>query len=189
MIFSEDANSFSLSADPLSSIEQLNRGLWLVLVGINEIPPHIAIVSNGKYYSVSAKKIDCGTSVERFFVVLERKQIPALFVRIQSDNFIARNEPNPAIIAKNYNDLTLLANSSQTCLSPIKKFFTESVSTDFEKINYVYELLALAEKKGLITDCISLHLDAESVKNITLPKYTMAQIRNRIDQLSTQTAH
>ncbi len=190
MIFSEDANSFSLTANPLKSKEQLNSGLWLVLVGVHETPPHIALVYSEKYYSLSAKKVDCGTSVERFFGVLERKQIPALFVRIQSDNFIAGKEPIPAIIAKNYNDHTLLGNSSQTCLSPIKQFFKENVSGEFETINYVYELLALAQNKNLLIECLSLYFEAAIAKSIiTLPKYTMVQIRNRIDQLAQQTAH
>jgi len=182
MIFSEDSISFSLAANPLKSEEQLSSGLWLVLVGVNEIPPHIALISNGKYYSVSARKVNCGTSLERFLGVLERKKVSTLFIYMEIDN-------KNILLHSIHEHLQPLCMDDRTCLYPIKKFFAESISGEFEKINYVYDLLALSEKKRLLKECVSLHIEATIAKNITLPKYTMVQIRNRIDQVSHQTAH
>jgi hypothetical protein len=64
MIFSEDTASFSLVTVPLTSGEQIKSGLWLVLVGVNETPPHVALVSNNKYYSLSARKVEISKCIK-----------------------------------------------------------------------------------------------------------------------------
>jgi hypothetical protein len=193
MIFSEDDNSYTLAINPLNSLEQINSGLWLVLVGVNEIPPHIALISEGKYYSLSTHKVDCGTLFERFLGIIERKQMPALFIRIMppiswSNNVIARNEAISSNASLNliYQNLQPLSNNQLTCFSPIKRFFTETFSHDFADVNYAFELLSLAEKKGMLKECVSLFCKETNSKSITLPKYTSTQIRNRIEELSSR---
>ncbi len=182
MIFSENTGSYSLHTAPLKSIADFNRGLWLVLIGVNEIPPHIALISHGRYYSQSARKVDCGTSLERFSSVIERKQIPTLFVQFRSAIGVQNSEPLENI----FRNLNPLNNIQETCLSPIKKFFTEQICDEFANINYVFELLVLADKKELLKECVSLYCETTNSKSITLPKYTMAQIKNRINELSTK---
>ncbi|HTA27266.1 MAG TPA: hypothetical protein VK809_05730 [Bacteroidia bacterium] len=183
MIFSENTGSYSLNTTPLKSMTEFNSGLWLVLIGVNEIPPHIALISDGKYYSQSVRKVDCATLLERFLGAIERKQIPTLLVQFGSAAVGVQNiEP----LQKIFRNLNPLNTSQETCLSPIKKFFTEQVCDEFGNINYVFELLATAESKGLITECVSLYCETTNSKSITLPKYTMAQIKNRINELSTK---
>ncbi len=195
MIFFEGDKTFSLKTDSFTSGE-LDKGLWIVLAGVNETPPHIALISDGKYYSVSTKKVDNESPAEIFIQALNRKKIPALFIGIKTgSNVIIRNEtrPNgssgrailPNLLFEIYKDLQPLGVHNETCLSPIKEVFKQYFSPEFTEVNYVFELLALAEKKGLLENCISLNCVTPNSNVITLPKYSMAQIRNRINQLST----
>jgi len=211
MIFSELPNSFSLKASTLASDENLHSGLWLVLVGIDEIPPHIALISAGKYYSLSTRKVDCGTPAERFINTLKRKHISSLFIKIEKEDKGQPQTPkgalnsatqspfrglgqnvedftsNPDLLLRNiYKDLQPLKNTENTCLSPIKEFFTSYYSAEFAPVKYVFELLAIAQKKELLGDCISLFPLDNDAKSITLPKYTMEQIKNRIHEISSQ---
>jgi len=181
MIFFEDDTSFSFNSTSFQSKEQLNKGLWLILIGVNDIP-HIALLHEGDYYSLSTRKVDCGSSLERLLNVLERKNVPTLFIQIEEDNIIARNEATSVLLLKTYKDLKPLGITKNTCLSPIKEFFTKYYSEDFAHVNYVFELLALAEKKNLLKECITVNILSNK---ITLPKYTMAQIRDTITKLST----
>lgn len=183
MIFFEDENSFTLNSTPFKSETEFATGLWLTLVGTNEIPPHIALISDGKYYSLSAYKVDCGSPVERVINILERKQIPSLFIQFKTTVVGLQNfEPLQWI----YKNLQPLESIDNTCLSPIKEFFTENISNDFADVNYVFELLALSENKGLIKECISLFCENTNSNRITLPKYTKVQIRNKIHELSSK---
>src|SRR5579862_8414144 len=123
MSFSENDTGFSLSAAPLKSIQELNTGLWLVLVGVDETPPHIALISGGKYYSLSARKVDCGSSLERFAGILERKHVPTLFIGIK-----ANGNAISAILEDIYKDLRPLEKTGNTCLMPIRIFFGANYS-------------------------------------------------------------
>ena len=186
MTFFEDTTSFSFQAAPLSSDETLYSGLWLVLVGINEIPPHIALISTGKYYSLSTRKVDCGSSLERLINTLKRKHISSLFIKIEGQNTEDITSKPNLILENIYKNLQPLKSTENTCLSPIKEFFANSYSDEFASIQYIFELLALAQKKGLIGEYISLFPIDNDAKSITLPKYTMEQIKNRIHEISLQ---
>lgn len=180
MIFFDDDISFSLNVAPFRSLEDIKFGLWLVLVGINETPPHIALISEGKYYSLSTRKVDCGGSLEKFINTLERKHIPSLFVNIKTTG------QSILLLENIYKDLQPLVNTENTCLYPIKQLFMEFYSPDFSGVNYVFELLAVAEKKKLIGECMAVFHKNTNSNIITLPKYSMSQIRNNIHALSSQ---
>lgn len=180
MIFFEDDKSFSFHANPFNPQTDLSNGLWLTLVGITKTPPHVALISEGKYYSLSARKVDCGSPLERYINTIERKHIPTLFIRIE-----IKNNP-PSTLEKFYKNLQPLCNAEDTCLSPIKDFFAEYYSNGFVAVNYVFELLALAQKQGLIQECVSLFCEETPSNIITLQKYTMAQIKNTIYTLTSQ---
>lgn len=180
MIFSELPDSFSFKATSLSSDEILYSGLWLLLVGIHETPPHIALVYDGKYYSLSALKVNNGTPLERFIHIIKRKHIPTLFLRIENNNIITTK------LQTIYNGLKPLKNTQTTCLSPVKQFFAASYSRQFSGINYVFELLAIAEQQGLLKECVSLFNTQSNLNLITLPKYTVEQIRNKIHEIASQ---
>src|SRR5579863_3687008 len=180
MIFSDDLTSFSFIATPLKSDRDLYSGLWLLLVGINNTPPHIALIYNGKYYSVSARNIDCGTPAKKFLNIIHRKNISTLCVGIQ-----VPEKDFETLLNNLYTNYKPLSDSNNSCLSPIKEFFAGNISPEFASVNYVFELVALVETKGLVKECHSLFCKFTISNVVTLPKYTMVQIKNRIKELSS----
>lgn len=179
MIFSESDTSFSLFVSPFQSEDELNTGLWLLLIGVNETPPHIALISEGKYYSVSTRKVDCGTPAENFLNAIERKRIPTLFINVVAGN-------NPELLQKIYSGLKPLGDEKTTCLTPIREFFAAFTSAEFKKINYVIDLLSIAERNDMLSKCISFFCNPSETNNVTLPKYTLVQIRTKIHELSSK---
>jgi hypothetical protein len=105
-----------------------------------------------------------------------------------NDNVIATNKAISAnlLLDSVYSNIEPLSNSENTCLSPIKDFFADFYSPQFSKINYVFELLAQAEKKRMLKECVSLSPEDSNSNIVTLPKYTMAEIKNKIRVLSLQ---
>lgn len=183
MTFFQDAKSFSLSGFSSGSKDFPHKGLWLALIGTNEIPPHAALINEGKYYSLSVNKVDTGSPAEKLLNVLTHKNIPALFIRIETKDTGANVTMQLHSIFKEFHPL---ANTENTCLSPITDFFTIFYSLEFSSIHFVFDLLALAYKKKLIKECVAFPQYSNS-NIITLPKYTMHQIRNKIHALSSLT--
>jgi hypothetical protein len=174
MIFTEDYNNYSLKVNPLQSPEELNKGLWLVIAGVNDIPPHIALIADGKYYSVTARKVKVGEPIDKFLKAISPRSLPTLFVSIKSSNTDRLKEI--------FDSYPPLGNGEHTCHWPIRDFFVRAFSLAFTDATLVFELLSVAQKQGLLLACKSLFVNLNS-EAIVLPKYTSKQIREKINSI------
>jgi len=181
VIFTENNRSYSLQVNSLSSTEELNKGLWLVIAGVNDIPPHIALIDDGKYYSVSARKVKVAEPVDKFLKAIGRNSLPTLFVGIKQGNQSPQMGGLRGAEAA-FQRYPVLGNGDHTCHWPIRDFFVETFSPEFASGDLVFELLAIAQKQGLLTECKSLYVKSNS-SVITLPKYTNEQIKERINSI------
>ncbi|MGP8217313.1 MAG: hypothetical protein ACLQQ4_17225 [Bacteroidia bacterium] len=180
MIFSEDNNNYSLKSSLLQSPDELNKGLWLVITGVNDIPPHIAIIDHGKYFSLTVRRKKIGESIDIFLKAISRRTTPTLFVPIKSEHTgIFRGSE----LRKAFEPYPTLGNGDHTCQWPIRDFFTQTYSAEFSNSTLVFELLAVAQAKGLLAECKSLFAEIPEDSIITLPKHTTEQIRERINSL------
>ncbi|HXP51903.1 MAG TPA: hypothetical protein VN922_18245 [Bacteroidia bacterium] len=175
MIFTEEDNKYSLKVNPLSSPEELNKGLWLVIAGANDIPPHIALIADGEYYSVSARNVKVAEPIEKFLKAISRRSLPTLFVGIKPMHFVGLKEA--------FRKYPTLGNGEHTCHWPLRDFFSNVYSPEFADVHLVFELLAVAQKQDLLIECRSLFVDLKNDKTITLPKYTKEHIKERINSI------
>jgi hypothetical protein len=177
-----------MEASQLLSPEELFSGLWLIMAGVDDIPPHIALLNEGKYYSVSARKVDIGSPLENLLKAISRKNVPTLFIKF----------PQPASqlidlegIFEQYPTLgTPIQNSAFniehfSCLWPVRDFFANAFGVKYSKATLVFELLKMAQDDNIILGCKSLFVDEPIFANglVTLPKYTQEQIRERINSI------
>jgi len=187
MIFEENNKEYFLQTSPLSSPEELRKGLWLVMAGIDSIPPHIALISEGKYFSVSAKKVEVAAPIENFLKAISRKTVPTLFINIHEKSPL-KGRFRGAGEAFSY---PTLGNGPHSCLWPVRDFFAQTFSENFSKTEFVFELLAMAKKDNLILECKSLFIPSGSNNpiltqgegRVRLMKYTKDQIREKINSI------
>jgi hypothetical protein len=189
MIFSENDKEYFLKVEPLISPEELGGGLWLVMAGVDTIPPHIALISDGLYYSVSAKKVDTGTPLQNFLKAISRKTIPTLFVAIKSPAPALPMREGEVKVGKSllmgglkgdFESYPTLGNGDHSCLWPVRDFFAKSYSEKYGKGEFVFELLKMAQEDNLIVECRSLFT---SSSRSTLPKYSHLEIREKINSI------
>jgi len=176
---SEAISTYKLKFNSAFKSEQLNNGIYLVVMHANRIPPHIGMVINGYYHSLSIKGQDIKTPVEALIKNIKLRAIPSLFIEIKQTD--------------SYNDIYLMNRFIEsvkqfpkvdvnvaTCLSPIKLFFDEVYDISTNEINYLYELLPLLEDNSLIKSSCSLFIDE---KKYELPFYTMDNIHQEINRV------
>ncbi len=182
MIFTETENNYILQLKH-GSVEELHRGLWLAIIGADEIPPHIALLCEGLYYSVSVKKTDTGTPLETLLKAVGRHSKPCIFIRITLPEGFAA-EAFGGLFEKYgplHSDAGSTGRSPVTCLNPIRDFFTRAYSEKYNRASFVFELLALAQEDGIIERCAGIYIEQE--KEIILQKYTHREIREKINSL------
>lgn len=189
MIFTENDKEYFLEATQLISPEEIQQGLFLVMAGIDDIPPHIALINEGLYYSVSAKKVEAGVPVANFLKAISRKNVPTLFITIKSP-LKGRYRGAGFKVAECFNSYPPLGNGEHSCLWPVRDFFAEVFSDKYKKASLVFELLAMAQQDDILLGCKSLFAPSLRSPNwgnhsgLVLPKYTHEQIREKINSIT-----
>ena len=177
MLFTEYNNNYSLKVSQLASPDELNSGLWLCLIGTHEIPPHIALINEAKYFSVTTNRIKTGEPVEKILKAINRKTLPTVFVSVKPGKDMA------GVLEESFTSYPTLGNGEHSCLSPISGFFAKVYSSEFGSQHLVFDVLSLAEKNEMLVECRSLFIDKLDNGVLHLPKYTHAQIRHKINSI------
>lgn len=158
---------------------ELLKGLYIAVIHATRIPPHIGMVIDKKYHSLSIKGQDINTSVAALIKNSTIRKIPSLFVKIKSHPTFSGVYLREHFITniQNFNRVDI---GIATCLSPLKLFFEEVYNIPMGDINYLYELLPALESSGLIESITSLNVDPE---NYQLPIYSDKEINAEIEQV------
>lgn len=143
---------------------------YLVLFGVNNIPPHIGFVSKGKYYSDNSSGGKRGYDFSNILKSVDRKKIPTLLISIEM------KEVDPE---KYFRSVPL--NPGESCLTPIKNMMIEA-DIPIGKASFVFDLLNDLLENDLINKVEHLHCSNLISDNIiTLEKYSQEEIDQAIN--------
>jgi hypothetical protein len=179
---SETLTSYKLSIDKSFKEEDLLKGLYIGVIYATRIPPHIGIITDKNYNSLTIKGQNINTPVNVLIKNTIIRKIPSLFIK---------TKPHPTF-SEHYLKEHFITNIQQfqrvdvgiaTCLSPIKLFFNEVYDLQLDSVNYLYELLPILHSEGLIESTTSLFVDEKSYE---LPIYTSKEINAGINQVRSE---
>ncbi|MBL7884153.1 MAG: hypothetical protein JNL69_08785 [Bacteroidia bacterium] len=162
----------------------LLNGLYIVILHAKRTPPHIGLIVDKQYHSLTIKGHEINVSVEALIRNVSQRKIPSLFVKIKphltfsslylKEHFITTIAQFPKV-----------AVNVATCLSPIKQFFEENYAVSSDNINYLFDLLPVLEDMELIEHSTSLFIDEE---HFHLPLYNLAELNKGIDKANEEAA-
>lgn len=169
--------AYKLNINKQFSEEELVKGLYIVVIHATRKPPHIGIIADKKYHSLTIKGHELNIPVEVLIRNTTQRKIPSLFLKIKKHPIFSFNYLNEHFIS-NVKQFPIVDIGIATCLSPIKLFFDEVYNVPMNNVNYLYELLPLLESEGLIESASSLFIDEKSYQ---LPIYSYAEINEGIE--------
>lgn len=152
------------------STQDLRKGLFVVLLHVNRVPPHIGIVINGKYHSLTIKGNEPDIELEVLLKTIQQKKIESVFLKIK---------PHPVFSIQHLNDVFLeilkkhpqITNHEVTCLSPLKEFFNEFYALNSDKNELIATFIQKLESNNFIIEAFSLNLE-DNTKDLKLPVYS-----------------
>lgn len=159
----------------------LNNGIYIVILYANRIPPHLALMIDGKVFSLSVNGPKVNMDVHDLSKLIQSKSIETLFFQLkdQEDHTFLQ-------LIEKMRELTLtypgLDAGGATCLNPIREFCHSVYKTDITGVNFIFDLLP---KLGNVV-IAHFHLNMESSLSkglFYLEKYTMKDIDNMIRRL------
>jgi hypothetical protein len=175
----ETALSYKLNISKQFSEEDLLKGLYIVVIHATRIPPHIGLIADKKYHSLTVKGQDINISVSALIKNIVQRKTSSLFIKIKSHNTFSNLYLREHFIT-NVQQFQRVDVGVATCLSPMKLFFEEVYNVPTSNVNYLYELLPILQGEGLIEHTASLFVEE---KNYQLPLYTLSEINEGIERV------
>lgn len=155
----------------------LLNGVYIVAMHATRIPPHIGLIIDKQYHSLSIKGRDINTPVRALIKNIEQRKIPSVFIKIKQHTTFSNAYLKEHFIL-NIQQFPRVDKHTATCLSPIKLFFSETYDIPMEQVEFLYHLLPILQSAGLIEHTSSLFIDEETYK---LPVYTREELDREIE--------
>lgn len=168
---------YKIKIDKSFDEHDLSKGLFIAVIHATRIPPHIGMIADKSYHSLSIKGQDINTPIAALIKNSSIRKIPTLFIKLKSHPAFSSIYLREHFIT-NVQQFERVDIGVATCLSPIKLFFEEVYGVSMKKVNYLYELLPVLESEGLIESISSIHVDE---KTYHLPVYTNKEINAGIE--------
>ena len=149
-----------------ASAEVFQTGTHLILLYANKKPPHLALLSNGRYFSVSVK----GVQIENASLIqqlIDKKKIPTLFIELEL-------EMNESILNSIFDKSTL---NQATCIRPIRETLShQSGKEEYLRAGTIFELYEILENQSAIGMIRQKYLLTDGEVEFTLPFYTREEV-------------
>src|SRR3954467_6801083 len=167
---------------------ELSNGVYIVAMHATRIPPHIGLIIDKQYHSLSIKGQDFNTPIKALLKNIEQRKIPSLFVKVKSHPTFSGSYLKEHFIL-NIQQFPKVDKDIATCLSPIKLFFNEVYDVAMKDVDFLFHLLPSLQEADLIEHATTLFIDESTYQ---LPVYTKEQLdaeienaRNEITSAST----
>jgi hypothetical protein len=154
----------------------VEKGIWLCVLHANRIPPHIGLIINNKYFSLTIKGREVSDSIA-LTKMCKQKSITTLFIKIKEHPVFSFNYLSEvfASILQSYSQVKQF---ESTCLSPVKKFFNEFYACNSNEDELFFEFIQKLNNNDFLLDYCSLNY--KSVNQIELPVYTLQELNEKI---------
>jgi hypothetical protein len=165
------------------SEDELYDGVYIVVMHATRIPPHIGLIIDKHYHSLTIKGQDINTPIRALIKNIEQRKIPSLFIKIKPHVTFSNAYMREHFIL-NVQQFPRVDKGVATCLSPIKLFFDEVYDVPMQEINFLFDLLPHLFEDDLIEFTSTLFVDEADYE---LPVYTQQELDAEIENARIET--
>ena len=164
----------------LKDASLIHKGSWLVVLHASRIPPHVGLMIDGNYNSLTIKERELNVKHEALLKTISQKKIEALFLKL-APHPVFSSDYQLSTFQEQLNQFTVVKQNEATCLSPLKLFFEEFYAIKNNKEQLFYDFVDELSQNDYITQAIGINIADKSENNIfTLPHYTNEELQARI---------
>ncbi len=155
----------------------LPRGVFLLLVEPGRIPPHLALIEDGFYFSLSVKGVELEKDAKRMIDALDRKEKDFLMLGLGTD--LDPEKARRAFEAYEGHEPPLTS-----CLEPI---VLRLFGADAPKLRTVHGLIAHLREEGLLQEAHYSGPVQRIEGEFWIPPYEEADVRAHLDRYRQRT--
>ncbi len=150
-------------------------GIFLGLLKVDRIPPHLVLCVGEKYFSLEKDRCIVNGDLPLFIAKLTRKGTACLFIRLPDiPKGMAIQLANGCYLRHTAADGTV------TCLDPLKLFTSKAFSWDTEQVCVVFDVMDEVLKRGSSEAHAQLNIP---LGEVSLKRYTREEVAQHIAAL------
>jgi hypothetical protein len=161
---------------------QLQEGVFILLLNVKNVPPHLLIIISGKVFSISTKGVELDKPIDVYWNLIDKHNLPSIFVQLSLPDLFSLDELQEKIrlITKKF---PAVDTHTVSCLMPLKEFCFEVYSTEQDNVLLVFDLLEELKNKESIEAYYHKNLDQEiKAGNYSLTKYSVHEVNEAINK-------
>lgn len=175
--------TLTISTQPFNE-SLLSKGIFICILHTKRIPPHIGLIINGYYHSLTIKGIEPNVSLKALIKTIQQKKIETYFLKIT---------PHPVYSIEHLNDVFIeilkthpnITGNEATCLSPLKTFFNEYYALNSKPSDIIYSFLNRLNNNNFILEAYSLNLTSEK-NTVEIPVYSQEELDSKIKDIRSE---
>lgn len=169
--------SLTITTKPFNE-STLNKGIYLCLIHAKRIPPHIGIIFDGLFHSLTIKGSEPNMKTEALLKTISQKKIETIFFKIASHPVYSLDYLN-AVFLEILKKYPVIKSMEVTCLSPIKAFFNEYYALNSSENDIIFSFIERLNNNSFILEAYSVNLSLES-DCVEIPTYTQTELDEQI---------
>jgi hypothetical protein len=157
------------------NLKDLSEGVFIIVLHAKRIPPHIGMVVNNSYHSLSIKGQELSVELAALHRNIIYRKIPSLFLKLSLE--VIDPEYLQDLFQSKIKQFDKVNANGVTCLSPIKLFLNDLIPLPMEGVEFIYELLPLLHANNYIEFISAINVENNQFQ---LPIYSNEELNNQI---------
>jgi len=159
----------------------LLKGLFICILHVKRVPPHIGIIIDGSYHSLTIKGTEPNISTTALLRTIQQQKIESAFLKITPHPVFSNDHMN-SIFLETLKKYPQIRANEVTCLSPLKDFFNEFYAINSPSSDMIYDFLKRMTLNNFILEAYSLNLSLENDK-MSIPVYSQEELNDKINAI------
>lgn len=160
--------------------QTLFKGLFICVLHVQRVPPHIGMIINGNYHSLNIKGIETNISVAALEKTIHQQKIKAAFLELEQHPVFSIDHLNAMFIETLKKHPSIKSNEI-TCLTPIREFLNEFYALNSPAGDMIYDVLKRLNHNNFILQAYSLNLSLQN-NWLDIPVYTQEELAEKINE-------
>jgi len=153
------------------------KGTWMVILHAQRMPPHVGLLFNGNYNSLTIKEAELNINSTVLLKTLSQKKIKSVFIKIVSHPVFSIDHQRD-VFQEELRKAGAVEQFKSTCLSPVKTFFKEFYGIQSPPNELLFDFMKQLTENGYIDYAMPVNMELD--EGLELPFYTVEELNDKI---------
>ena len=170
---------YKIKVSEHTDLQELSKHTWIVMLHASRIPPHVGLLIDSNYNSLTIKGHELNVRLEVLLKTIQQKKLEAIFIQLKKHPVFSA-QYQLEIFQHHLQQFTQV-NDEATCLSPVKLYLQEFYVIPLQETELLFELVERLKQNQYIHQTIGLNIGGKlKGDEFELPIYSSEQLQTVI---------